>query len=344
MKNKVFGIDIGATTIKVVWMDRQKEGYLLNSVLTVPTPTKGLLSESPLDQEEMAQTLLKLLSDASITTRMANVALPESQVYTRVIEMPVLSDKELASAIYWEAEQYIPVSLTSVTLDYKVLRRPDSTEPNPKMDVLLVGAPTVLIDKYEKILALAGITINALETEILSAIRSIVIGQNKFPSSLIVNIGALHTSLAIVRAGTLVFTYSLPTGGIALSRAIAADFGFSLAQAEEYKKAYGLSDKNFEGKIGKASQPVLEAILSEAKKAIVFYNGKYITDPIKQIIITGGTAKLPGISGFFAGATSIETVIANPWKVLVPQEVPKQILDDAPSYTIGVGLAMREYE
>lgn len=344
MKNKVFGIDIGATKIKVVWLDKEKDGYKLNSVMAVPTPEKGLLSESPLDQEEMAQTLLKLLSDSSISVRAANVALPENQVYTRVIEMPVLSDKELVSAIYWEAEQYIPVSLTSVTLDYKVLRRPDPSEPNPKMDVLLIGAPTVLIDKYEKILATAGITINALETEILSAIRAIVIGQGKFPSSLIVNIGALHTSFAIVKNNILVFTYSLPTGGIALSRAIAADFGFSLPQAEEYKKVYGLSDKNFEGKIGKASQPVLESILSEAKKAIVYYNGKYITDPIKQIVITGGTAKLPGISGFFASSTSIETVIANPWKVLVPQEIPKEILDDAPSYTVGVGLAMREYE
>lgn len=343
MKNKVFGLDIGTTTIKAVWLDKESQGYSLNSVLTSPAPNKGMLSESPLDQEEMAQAIARIISDASIGTKNANIALPESQVFTRVVEMPILSDKELASAIYWEAEQYIPVPLNSLTLDYKVLSRPDASTPSQKMNVLLVGAPTTLIDKYEHILTLAGITLDSVETEILSCIRSVVIGDN-FPSSLIINIGAVSTTLAIVKNNVLIFTYSISTGGVALSRAIAADFGFSLPQAEEYKKVYGLSESNFGGKIGHATEPVLASLLTETKKAIAFYNEKYVDDPIKQIILAGGTARLPDLNSFFTNNTGIETVIANPWKVLVSQEVPKEILDDAPEYAIAVGLAMREYE
>jgi len=340
MKNKAFGLDIGQNTIKAVWLSTETNGFFLDSATAIPTPAKGMLSESPLDQEEMAQAIQTMVKDANITTKNVNVALPESQVYTRVIQMPLLSDKELLSAIYWEAEQYIPVPLTTITLDYKVLRRPDKPEDGGKMDVLLVGAPTVLIDKYEKVLSLAGLVIASVETEILSTIRSVAIGDT-YPPTLVVSIGAVSTSLAIVKNSIILFTYSIPTGGIAITRAIAASFGFALQQAEEYKKTYGILQESLGGKVGQAAQPILSLILSEIKKALAFYQEKGKDSPIAQIVLTGGSSRLPGLPTYITGAVGIESVIANPWKILVSQEVSKEILDDAASYTVAVGLAMR---
>jgi type IV pilus assembly protein PilM len=343
MKNKAFGLDIGTTTMKAVWLDKVNDGFSLNSVFTMPTPARGMLSESPLDQEEVAQAITKIVDEAHIGSRMVNLALPESQVFTRIIDMPVLSDKELSSAIYWEAEQYIPVPLNSITLDYRVLHRPAATESDTKMSVLLVGAPTMLVDKYDRVLSLAGISIASLETEILAVVRALIIGESN-PPTLIANIGAVNTSLAIVRNNLITFTYSVATGGIALSRSIAADFGFSFQQAEEYKKTYGLIQGDMGGKIGKATAPVLAAILTEVKKALAFYNEKFPTEPVQRIFLSGGTAKMPGLDTFFTTNTGLTTSIANPWNVLVSQEVPDEIINDAPEYALSVGLAMREYE
>lgn len=340
-KQKAFGLDIGTHAIKAVWLAREQHGFFLQGALTMQTPPKGMSSESPLDQEEVAKTIRTLVDEAKITTKYVNVALPENQVYTKVIEIPTLSDKELASAIYWEAEQYIPVPLNTVTLDYKVLYRPDIKQAGSKMQVLLVGAPTKLVDKYEKVLQAAGLSINAVETELLSLTRSVVVGENS-PAVLLVNIGAVSTSLAIVRHTTLVFAYSLPLGGIAMSRAISADLGFAMNQAEEYKKVYGLSDATIGGKIGKVTEPILSSILTEMKKALAFYGEKYTDDPIKQIILSGGSAKLPGLATYFTGNTGIETALANPWKILVAEQVPRDIIENAAEYTIAVGLAMRD--
>ncbi len=340
-KQKAFGLDIGTHAIKAVWLAKDTNGFFLSSALVMPAPQRGIMSESPLDQEEMAKAIRTLVSEAKISTRYVTVALPENQVYTKVIEIPTLSDKELASAIYWEAEQYIPVPLTTITLDYKVLSRPTTKEAGALMQVLLVGAPTGLIERYEKILGIAGLTLNAVETEIISLTRA-VITDDHFPATLIVNIGAMSTSLAIIKNGVLVFTFSLATGGVAISRAIAADLGFAMQQAEEYKKAYGLADSALGGKIGKVTEPILSSILTEVRKALAFYNTKYADDPIKQIILAGGSAKLPGLATYFTANTNVETAIINPWKLLVPQEVPKDIIDNAPEYAIAAGLAMRD--
>jgi len=190
---------------------------------------------------------------------------------------------------------------------------------------------------------MAGISIASVETEILSVIRAVVTESN-FPTTLIVSIGAISTSFAIIKNNVLAFAYSVAIGGVALSRAIAADFGLSPTQAEEYKKVYGISEGNFGEKIGRATEPVLSSMLTETKKALGFYSEKYRDDPIKQIIISGGTAKLPGLNTFLAKNIGLEIVLANPWNVLVGQDVPKEIIDDAPAYTVAVGLAMRNYE
>ncbi len=115
---------------------------------------------------------------SKIVSKFVNVALPENQVYTKVIEMPILSDKELSSAIFWEAEQNIPVPLSTITLAWNVLKRPQKAIGNEKMHVLMVGAPSVLVNKYQKVLLMAGLRINALETELLSIIRALVLSEN----------------------------------------------------------------------------------------------------------------------------------------------------------------------
>ncbi|PIP75066.1 MAG: hypothetical protein CO135_03245 [Candidatus Levybacteria bacterium CG_4_9_14_3_um_filter_35_16] len=345
MNNKQpFGLDIGATTIKLAWILGGNKGYIYKSSVIVPAPAKGMLSESPLDEEEMAQAIRKAMEVAGITSKYVNVALAENQVYTKVLEMPVLSEKELRSAIYWEAEQYIPVPLTNITLAWNILYKPEIVDSNQKMQVLMVGAPTMLIEKYQRILSMASLTINSLETEILATVRTLVIGEN-YPTTIIINIGSVSTSFAIIRNGIMIFTYSMSIGGAAINRAIASDLGLTPAQAEEYKKAYGVSDKTLGGKIGKSTEPILTSILTEVKKSIAFYNQKYKDDaPVRQIILSGGTSKLPGIDVFFASNSGIETAIANPWKILASQQIPKEILDNGPDYTIAIGLAMRSYE
>src|SRR3990167_11484124 len=173
MNRKSFGLDIGVSNIKAVELGADKNSFRLNACIVVPSPPKGMLSESPVDEEEMAQAIKKAVDDAGISGKRVNVALPENQVYTKVVEMPYLSDRELASAIYWEAEQYIPIPLPSVSLSWNIIKRSAKPQPNEKMEVLMVGAPALIVKKYQKVVGMAGLTINNMETEILSTVRAL---------------------------------------------------------------------------------------------------------------------------------------------------------------------------
>jgi type IV pilus assembly protein PilM len=339
-----FGLDLGATSMKIVWVDKRHDAITLKSCLATITPAKGMYSESSVDQQAIAEAIQKLVVEAKITSKSVNIALPDNQVFTKVIEMPNLSDKELSSAIYWEAEQNIPAPLETMTLDFKVLKRNTGDTTNPKMQVLLVGAPTVLIQRYTKIFELTGLSISSIETEILAVIRGLVSAHTQ-EVSLIVNMGALGTSVAIVQNGIVIFTYAIPIGGLAMDRAIASNFGFTPEQAEEYKKTYGLNDQSLGGKITQALEPILLNILTEVKKALAYYDEKYKNEsPISQIILTGGTSLLPGIDLFFVKNTGIQTSIGNPWKSLAVAGVPDGLLEQGPRFSVAIGLAIREDE
>lgn len=339
--NKSIGLDIGLSNIKAIALSKQNNGFVLDNFSATPAPPKGMLSEAVTDEEEMAQAIKKTIDNLKVSSKSVNIALPDNQVYTKVIEMPVLSDKELALAIYWEAERHIPVALSTVTLVWSVLRRPLNSSYGEKMQVLMVGAPNSLISKYQRILQMAKLSLNSIETETLAIVRALV--TPKLPPTIIVSIGAASTSLAIIKDGILVLTYSISTGGNAISRSIEADFGLTPSQSEEYKKTYGLSKAGAGQKIGKSTEPILISILLEVKKALAWNSQKYKENSIiQQILLSGGTARLPGIDLFFAENLGIETVIANPWKILGDKPLPPNLLSNTSDFTIALGLAMRD--
>lgn len=339
-----FGLDIGTTTIKAVWLEKTKSGYKLKSYLSVPTPAKGMASISPVDEDLMSQTMSKNISDAKFATKLVNLSLPDNQVYTKVIETPSLSDKELESSINWIAEQYIPVQLSTVMLDWQVLERDIKTQNGLKMQVLLAGAPISLLNKYKKVVEFGGFTISTVETEMLATIRAV--SENvQTPVSLIISIGNLSSTIAIVSQSVLSFIYTIPLGSSAIDRAIASNFGLSLQQADEYKKAYGIRDQAVGGKIRTAIDPILTSLLEEVKKGIAFYHEKSQTNGvISQVVLSGGTAKMPGIDIYFVNSLGVETVVANPWKSLNVEGVPEEIIDEGPEFTIAIGLAMKTDE
>lgn len=334
---KLFGVDIGTSSIKVVEANRDKNGFQLIASGEIPAPLHNVLSESDVDHELIASTIRKLVESSKINTKMVNAALPENQVFTRLIEMPSLTDKELASAIRWEAEQYVPLPAEQVSLDWEVQHQ--DKEKN-RMEVLLIGAPTNLISKYQKILSLAGLEIVVLETELVAASR-VLIDETSVPT-LVVDIGANTTDMGIVESEGIFGTYSLPTGGNALSRAISTEFNLDINQAEEYKKTYGLSNEAFEGKISLALKPILDSLIAELKKAMSFYQSKSQNrGEIKRIILSGGGAKLVNLPVFLTNSLNLEIEIANPWKRF-SSPPPQKLQEEAPLFSIAVGLAIRE--
>lgn len=339
------GLDLGSHTIKAVQLKKEKDAeHCLVDFGFAPAPALALSSDSEIDFAAYSKALGQFFQDNKFTTRNVVAALPESQIFTRVIEMPLLSEKELDNAMKWEAEQYIPVPLKEVSLDYQVLERFEESGRKKVMQVLLVAAPLTLVKKYLKILEEAKLNSLGLETETIAAARSLVGTDPKGPTSLVTNIGAATTDISIVSRGKIRFTRSISTGGEAFARAVAEDLGFEMERAEEYKRNYGLEEELLEGKVMRSIKPIFDVVVSEITRSISYYASYQPRDKIERVILGGGTASLPGILVYLAAALNIEVQLGDPWKMVAvsKDQNRKQMEDIGPSFAVAVGLALKE--
>lgn len=335
-----FGLDIGSHILKIAQVAKEGQRARLVAFGSAPAPAKGLLSEAESDLTALAEAIKKLHQEVGIGVKNVATALPEDKVFTTVITLPKLSEKELMSAVKWEAEQYVPLPLEEVSLDHQIVGQ-IKEKGTEKIEVFLVAAPKKLIEKTLRVLKAADLKPVALETEILALARGLVPPDSQ--TTLLVDLGAKATDLAIVAKGQVVFTRSIPTGGEALTRAIAIALNLDPSQAEAYKKAYGADPKRLEGKVREAIGPVIEAIVKEMEKAVSFYQTSK-QQLIKQAILAGGTAALPEVISLLAEKLGLEIQVADPFARL---EKDKEVLAKLPSgaaslYATAIGLALKE--
>lgn len=338
------GLDIGFSSIKVVSLSKDRDQYKLVSLGAIPTPQPGIISDADEDLEILASSIKKLLAATKIDQREVIVALPESKVFTRVIDdLPYLTDAELNSAIRYAAEEFIPMPLSDVNLNWQVLVRSEAKGRNARTVVLVIASPKNSVLKYIKVLDKVGLRAKALETEIIAVTRSLV-GSNPFsPSTLIIQLGATTTDFAAVSKGLIWLTRSISTGGMALTRSLAQHFNFEMNQAEQYKKIYGMMEDQLEGKVFEALKVVVDIIAGEGRRVIQAFETKYPSNPIKRVVVSGGGAKMPGLVIYLANIFGLEVQEADPWYSIVKEkDAILKLAQDAPSYSVAVGLSLRE--
>jgi type IV pilus assembly protein PilM len=334
------GLDIGSKTVKMVQLSKDGSRFRLKASGIVSHKEKTPeYAEGDNELSSISNIVKKLHKEAKITSKEIAVALPEQQVFTRTIKFPLLTDSEIASAVKWEAEQYIPIPADQAVVKHQIIARNEKVAP-PQTTVLLVAAPIALVEKYAKVVEMAGLNLVAVETEHMSLTRSLA---PKDQTVLVVDFGARSTDIAISKKGILSFSRSITTAGEAFTRAVAQTLNIDEKRAEEYKRTYGLAGSQLEGKVRTAIRPVFEVVADEIKKAIQFYKIEEKGDVPKSVILAGGSAGMPEVALTLAKLLGIEVVVGNPFtNVIVDSQVQKTLAGYIPLYSVAVGLSMRE--
>lgn len=336
MAAHIFGLDIGRSFIKLAEVDGGGKVKVLKACGSIQTPGGGIQSESTIDLAKVSEAIRQCAENAKVGSSECVVSIVESQVVSRLIELPNLTDKELAAAINWEAEQYIPMPIRDVNLQYKIVSKGETTG---KISVLLIAAPKRVIEKYIGIVRGAGFKAIALETESLALARSLV--RPGDPTTIIVSLGAASTEMVIVYGGNVVFTRSIATGGMAMTRVIMTEFNLPQNQAEEYKQTYGILQDKLSGKVANAIKPVLEILTAELMKAVEYTHAHIAGSNVSRVVICGGGSFLPGLSEFLVERTSLEVSLGDPWVDFSKEGLITKLTGQGSVYAVATGLALR---
>jgi type IV pilus assembly protein PilM len=334
-----FGLDIGSSSIKAVQTTMMgAKTFGVNSVGLVVNPAGSVDFSNPIVSDKLKVSLKQLLADLKIKDKRVVVSISESKVFSRILTMPSMSEAELASAIKWEAEQFVPIPVSEVELDFSILQ-PSIPGEDKKMLVYLVAAPKKYLQAMVDFLTSVGLEPIAIESEMVAVSRALTFGDTG-ATTLILHMGAMSSVLAIVDTNALTFSYVVESGGVALTRALAQSLALPLPQAEEYKRTYGLDENQLEGKVRSGLLIVLDTIVSEMRKAME-YHLTTRKSHVSRIVLSGGGAYLPSLgshlSGVFGG---IEVIVADSFakgKVNKGAVIPRE----KAVYSVATGLSQR---
>ncbi len=331
-KKSVLGVDIGSSSIKIVQIDSTGNPRLETyGMVDIAEPITSQTTDEKVHQ--IAELLKNLIDKAKVTTKDCIMSLPNSAVFTSVIDMPKMGDKEMESAMQFEAKKYVPLPFSEVTLSWTIISENDDGASNR---VLLIAVPKQIRDIYIKLFQLAGLNLEIIEIEALALIRALVVDSKK--NDVIIDIGAKVTGLNFVRHGSLQLTRNLSIGGDTITDRIAQELNLSTDRAEQFKRDFGLHGTDF---LPEAVKPVLNTIKTEVSQIMGIYKAHNVV--ADRVVLVGGGSQLPGIAEYFTAELGVPTVLGDSLaRVTYPEQVRSILTRYSLHLTIAIGLAIRQ--
>lgn len=331
----VIGLDISQTGMKVMAINAKKwlvTGY--GSIDLDPAKVQASLEEEDDYLETNLKALLTKNLVGSLPSNHVVLSVPTNRTFTRTFTVPVSAEKHLKDAVDLEIDQYIPLPVDTLYVDYEVIER-----GKEQLTVSMSAVPRVLVDRCIDITENVGLRVCVVEPGISAVARVLENTEEGHLPTVIIDIGPASTDIAVLD-GSIRVTGSVGIGGNTFTLDIAKKLKVPLENAHQLKVLSGLSAGPRQQKLRSALSPSLERIVSETRKVIRYYNERIDNKrKLEQVLIVGGGSNVPGIGDFFTDSLIMPARVASPWQRLNFGQLPEPAKQFRPRYITVAGLA-----
>ena len=267
------------------------------------------------------------------------LGVPAARTFTRTFSLPKSAEKSLDEAIELEVEQYIPVPMSTLYVDYEIIERSKDS-----ILILISAVPRTIVDTCIIAAESSGLRVCMVEPSISAVARLLETTEEGHLPTVIVDIGPANTDIAILD-GSIRVTGGLSIGGNTFTLDIAKKLHITLENAHQLKIINGLSPGSRQQKITKALAPSLEHIIKETRKVMRYYDERIEGHrKLEQVLVVGGGANIPGIGEYFTNALVMPARVASPWQELNFGKLQQPAKHFRPRYITVAGLASVQAE
>jgi type IV pilus assembly protein PilM len=346
--DKVIGIDVGASSIKIVQLRKERGRAVLETygeIATGPYRQMAVGQAVVLSPDRLAEALKDLFREANVTTTAASFGIPLGSSLLLIIDIPKVEEKLLPNVVPIEARKYIPVPIGEVAIDWWPipLQELDAEHRSPdKIEVLVAAIHKGVISQYQDLSLRLGLQSDFFEIETFSSIRSVFSGE---PSpTAIIDIGAGSTKMAILDYGIVRVSHTIHKGSQDITVALSRQLGVDFAKAEEIKRTVGLTERLAGEGASAVINGLVEYIFSEANKIIADYQVKQ-KKSVDRVVLSGGGALLQGLLEVAKKSFEVPVTIGKPFaKVATPPFLEKMLNEAGPGFAVAIGLALRHLQ
>jgi type IV pilus assembly protein PilM len=341
----IVGLDIGSSAVKAIELKAAAKSFKVTAFASEPLPPDSIVDGAIIDGTAVADAIRRVFAAAPFKSKDVAASLSGNAVIVKKINLPVMTEAELAESIIWEAEQYIPFDVQDVNLDYQVMGT-GSGAASGTMDVLLVAAKKEKIADYTGVIAQAGRTPVVVDVDAFALQNAYEANYGIDPNAIVVllNAGASAININIVSGEQSLFTRDISMGGNAYTEAVQKELNVPFDQAERLKKRQPVDGMTFQD-----AQPVLHAmtenVLLEVQKTFDFFKATAVSDRIDRIVLSGGASGVDGFAVALQERFGSTVVSFDPFRSIAFDPAKFGIVDAEhvlPTAAVAVGLALRK--
>lgn len=293
-KLATLGLDIGTCSIKtaIVNPDNKKTEYLEEQDFFIERE----FLEDIQEKQKIKETIKTMVEKAKAAATRYSLALASTihkqGIICRYMNMPKLSDKELATAVPSSAHKHIPFSLNEVMLSF--VKVPPMVPSKDTTGVLFFAIHKDIIEEHKELISDCGLKEERLEIPALAIARECISNNTLPPDKFyaIVQTGFRYTHVVIMRNGYPYYTRDFSIGGGDFTHAFQMWKQNGWKEAELEKRNYDVSQNEV------AIEPFLSNWENEIKKALRFFTSqvKETNISVEKIYLTGGSSALKGLN------------------------------------------------
>lgn len=346
------GLDLGASTIKAVHLEKTSFGWKIDKAIRWPTPKGAIQDGIVTDVDAMSTALREMFREHRLTATSAVIGASGGTVIVRTVNIPNMPEAVLRKSIKFEASRYVPSSIEDSFIEFEVLGQADEDH----MSVLIVAAPRDIVESRVKACEAAGIECEIVDVEAFAAYRSLIESESNVSYAdstiAIIDIGSHSSNVSVVHNGAFAMTRTIPQAGSTLTEALKSYFKLSDEDAEQGKTQLDLNlllqdAKPNENPPLRVIQPFLDDQIREIRRSLNYYQSQQTEagqgNQVTKLVLCGGGAGLTGFGNYVEQKMGIETscigVFDNPRFAYTGGEEAGPGLDLA----VASGLAMRPF-
>ena len=338
---KVVGVDIGSSSIKLVQLSLKKGIAVLDTFGEISLSVYGnkeIGQPVNLSEEKTTEALMDLMKEAQVDATTTAFAIPLKSTLMFNLKIPKsIKNENMDNVIRVESRKYIPVPITEVQLDWSVLPDLKNNQSSDNHNILVVAIHKQTLNKYSNIALAAELDLKFLEVETFSTIRSVI--KHERNTTAIIDVGSSITKFYIVDSGIVRKSNIINIG--------------SSKMLSSYR--IGQKNRNASGEINNESVRLLREsmvdgknipidltrIINEVRKAIVEYQ-KTNKQDVPEVIFTGGSSIFKDVMGYVKKELATEVYESDPFsKVSNPAFLDIPLKEAGPEFAVAVGVALR---
>jgi type IV pilus assembly protein PilM len=357
-KTGIVGLKIGASQVAAARVTNNGGTPQLHQVARAALADGVVVGGELRDIETLAQTLKELFAKHKLPKKGIRLGIANNRIGVRTFEIAGIDDdKQLANAIKFRAQETLPIPLEEAVLDWQLLSEWTDEETGQTIRrVLLVVAYRELVERYVLACKKAGISVAGIDLEAFAMLRALA--EPPAPDSapatgaqVVVNVGHDRSTFAVSDGRICEFTRVLGWGGQNLSVAIARALDITPSEATPIKHVLSLVAQTDppEGispeALGAAREAVtreLQSFARELVSSLRFYQNQPGSLGIGQLVLTGGSAHLPGFADELHRLIGVPVAVGDPLnRVAIPKKFrePDYALG---SLTVAIGLGIED--